>query len=393
MNFKNIFKSYLLLTVSLIAGQTVQAQEVFTIKGQLATNKQGKILLSYRLHDKNVLDSADVISGAFVLKNKIADPSFAVLYLNRPKVIGLENQGAADFQAFFLEGADVTIKGEDSLKYATITGGKSQKEFLEFEKMTKANQKQISDIQHAMVRFKKELNDTAMQQAQQEGIRLAEERARIDSIFIQTHLNSYVSFDMWRRKHRGTVDAKDQTQFDKFSNDVRNSEAGKIFQKRFEFVERLAAGRTAPDFMLKDSLGRSVTLSSFKGKNVLLLMWTDFPGFEQVAFNLTRIHNRLQNKNLAIVSVYYPNNIKSGNDFDVEWSNAVARNRMNYMIKLQDFDGLDGDKPISDFAKSYGLSWNELPIAYLIGPDGKIIERHLPLKDKELSLHIDKLIN
>jgi len=392
MILKNIFKSYLLLAAILIACQTAQAQQTFTINGQLATKKQGKVLLSYRLHDKNVLDSANVINGAFTLKNEIADPSFAVLYLNRPAVIGPENQGGADFQAFFLEPTVVSIKGGDSLKYAKIIGGKSQSDFLEFESTTKVNQEQIANIQREMVKYKRELNDTAMQSAQQQGIRLAAERSRIDSNFIKTHSDSYVAFDIWRRKHRGTLDPADKVQFDAFSNDVRNSEAGKAIQQRLEFADRLNVGRTAPDFILKDSLGKAVNLSSLKGKNVLLVMWTSFIGFEQVAFNLTRIHNRLQNKNLSIVGVYYPNNVNAGNDFSEEWLNAIKRYHMEFMLQLEDLEGLNGDTPTSDFAKSYGLRWNELPIAYLIDPDGKIIERHLPLKDKELSLHIDQLI-
>ena len=68
-------------------------------------------------------------------------------------------------------------------------------------------------------------------------------------------------------------------------------------------VEKLE-GRKAPDFTLKDINGNPVSLSSFKGKTVLLNFWATWcPPCRAEMSSMDKLSQMLKNKGLVILSV------------------------------------------------------------------------------------------
>ncbi|MDR0364094.1 MAG: peroxiredoxin family protein [Bacteroidales bacterium] len=125
-------------------------------------------------------------------------------------------------------------------------------------------------------------------------------------------------------------------------------------------AERLSAGNQAPDFMLSDENGKSVSLSDYQGKIVLLAFWSPR---ENVTPNnldmLKTMYDDYKKSGFEIVAVSIDNN-------EQMWKNSVASQNVSW-INLSDLKG-----NTSPVAKLYNLS-EKIPFYYLIDKNGKIL--------------------
>jgi peroxiredoxin len=392
MNSKTILKGSLPLILMSVIGSGAWAQHAFTIKGQLGADKQGKIMMFYKTGGKFKSDTSTVTNGAFVIKGEVTEPGIATMYLNKAEKITAENRAMVDAQTFSLEAADIKVSGKSDLKSAKITGGKSQADYTGLMEQYAPIQQKMAVLGQQMAEYKKNLNDTAILRVEKEFSALSLQKKAVDSAFIVKKPGSYLAYDMWQKKHRDIIDPDIEPEFMHFTAAVRNTTDGKKMADRIAIAKKLSAGNMAPDFTLTDTLGKPVALSSFRGKNVMLCFWsTDFIGFDIFTFNMGRINRRLHDKNFVILGVYYNNTNKRRDDMEFIKS-TIATAGMNWTT-LTDLHGITyTEGAISPVAKAYGLSLIELPQAYLIGPDGKIIARHLHLEDKELGKKMEGML-
>ena len=67
----------------------------------------------------------------------------------------------------------------------------------------------------------------------------------------------------------------------------------------------LSVGTTAPDFTAKDDMGKTVTLSEFKGKTVVLYFYPkdDTPGCTKEAQSFRDNHEEYQDKDIVVLGV------------------------------------------------------------------------------------------
>lgn len=121
-----------------------------------------------------------------------------------------------------------------------------------------------------------------------------------------------------------------------------------------------AAQEIAPDFTLSDVNGKKVSLSSFRGKIVLLDFWATWcePCLEELP-DLIRFQEAHKAQNFTLVGVA----------MDAEGASVVGpfvrQNKIPYPILISNGDLPDG-YPIPGF-----------PSAFLIDQNGKIVRRYL----------------
>jgi cytochrome c biogenesis protein CcmG/thiol:disulfide interchange protein DsbE len=145
-------------------------------------------------------------------------------------------------------------------------------------------------------------------------------------------------------------------------------------------VEPVDEGDIAPDFELKDADGKSVKLSSYKGKVVLLNFWATWCGPCKIEIPwFIDFERAYRDKGFAVLGV----------SFDEDGWEAVrpymAANKLNYRVLLGD------DKVDKLYGGSEGVS--SLPTTYMIGRDGKISSVHIGLvPKKEYEDDIQKLL-
>ena len=139
-------------------------------------------------------------------------------------------------------------------------------------------------------------------------------------------------------------------------------------------VERQSARKPAPDFMLRDASGKSVSLSSFKGKPLLLDLWaTKCGGCIKEIPSFIEIHHTYADKGLSVVGV----------SMDILYEDlkgpAEAWSLVNPFVEAHkvDYPILMGDDGIT---KRYSV--NALPVTYLIDRRGYIAATYVGVVDR-----------
>jgi peroxiredoxin len=139
-------------------------------------------------------------------------------------------------------------------------------------------------------------------------------------------------------------------------------------------VERQSARKPAPDFLLRDASGKSVSLSSFKGKPVLLDLWaTKCGGCVKEIPWFIEIHHTYADSGLAVVGV----------SMDILYEDlkgpVEAWSLVNPFIEVHkvDYPILMGDDAIT---KRYSV--NALPVTYLIDRRGLIAATYAGVVDR-----------
>lgn len=126
---------------------------------------------------------------------------------------------------------------------------------------------------------------------------------------------------------------------------------------------KMEPGKTAEDFTQSDVNGKSVSLSSFKGKYVLVDFWASWcsPCREEHP-NLVKAFNTYKDKGFTILGVSLDSG-KSG------WLNAISKDGLNW-TQVSDLKAFD-----NEVAKMYGIT--SIPQNFLVGPDGVIVAANL----------------
>ncbi len=137
-------------------------------------------------------------------------------------------------------------------------------------------------------------------------------------------------------------------------------------------------GASAPDFVLKDLTGKEVSLSSLKGKNVLLNFWATWcPYCRKERNHLNMIHAEYGERGLAIISVSIDRSIETV-------KNYMKKNPSEFPV-LSDSDGT--------VAALYNIAG--LPTSYFIDEEGIVKKKFTGFRDwtgKGSKQYIDKFL-
>jgi len=126
--------------------------------------------------------------------------------------------------------------------------------------------------------------------------------------------------------------------------------------------------KQAPDFALKDSDGKVVHLTDYKGKVVLLDFWATWCGPCKIEIPwFIEFQNKYGKDGLQVVGI-------STDDTQPKLKTYAAQMKMNYTI----LQGLDRD----DVQDAYGPLFG-IPVTIVISRDGKMCAKHVGLSSKE----------
>jgi peroxiredoxin len=154
-----------------------------------------------------------------------------------------------------------------------------------------------------------------------------------------------------------------EQRFNSLSEEVRNSEIGKGLATSISYFKVGAVGTNALEFTQNDVDGKPVSLSTFKGKYVLLDFWASWcKPCRMENPNVVKVFNKFKEKNFTVLGV----SLDQSKD---AWVKAIQSDKLtwNHVSDLQQWNNA--------VAQMYHIQ--SIPGNFLIDPTGKIVARDL----------------
>jgi thiol-disulfide isomerase/thioredoxin len=301
-------------------------------------------------------DSVAVKNGQFQFKGSVKEPvaCFVTVKRTHPK--------RPDYCIFYLENSTITLTGTDSVKHATVKGSLTDKENRELEAAVKP-------YTNTILRLMDEADtkpDSIRRRALSDSIQwLVKEIKAVRTKFAETHLNSFMGLYTFNTavldSYFDPVVA--EPLFHRFSPALKASELGKRTFEKIEAGKRRQTGVAITDFTQADLNDKPFTLSSLRGKYVLVDFWASWCApCRKENPHLIKAYNELKDKNFEVVAV----SLDSGK---APWEEAVKKDGLPW-IHVSDLKGWQ-----NEVAVKYGVT--AVPQNLLINPEGIIIARNL----------------
>jgi peroxiredoxin len=346
------------------------AQKNYTITGKInGLNQPAKVYLvtmqSNRFKDT---DSATVNNGQFTFTGSVTEPQAAIIRLrrlNKPEV-----QYRPDQLEFFLENSNISIAAADSIKNGTLSGSIADREHKDLEAITGLMIKTIINLQDEFGKTTKEgtkLYPLEVRKKAGESVqKIVEELRNVKLMFATSHPESFMGLYTFNGVlDQKFVPAEMESLFNNFSEVLKSSALGQKALERINIAKRAQTGAKVTDFTQNDINGKPFTLSSLRGKYVLVDFWASWcvPCRAENP-NVVKAYNELKGKNFEIVGVSldYPGG-------HAVWAEAVKKDGLPW-IHVSDLKGWK-----NEVALLYGI--NSVPQNLLIDPQGLIIGKNL----------------
>lgn len=353
---------WFLMMPALCISPRSQAQEkAFVIKGTVEGG-DGNAITLFNVDNNKKEDAAVIRNDQFELKGKANGLSvFAV---------SLKDSG---FPIFVVSsGADTTTINTSMKTYpqANIAGNAQtmamqeyQKEFDPLVALAKKINSESSTLDENDVAAAASLRKQAEafnQQMENTGI-----------AFIQYHPEAVASVFVLMNEMHTMQPQELLTLFNTLTDDIKNTRYGKIVQTNIQLMAATAVGADAPGFTMNNAKGEPVSLSSFRGKYVLVDFWASWCTYCRVENpNVVKAYNQFKNKNFTVLGVSLDNSREG-------WLTAIRQDDLPW-TQVSDLQGWSNAAALLYHVYS-------IPANFLIGPQGKIIAKNLrgaELEDK-----------
>lgn len=142
----------------------------------------------------------------------------------------------------------------------------------------------------------------------------------------------------------------------------------------------IAYGDKAPDFILSDINGSQVSLTSLKGKVVMLEFWATWcPPCKEAVPELNTVYEKYRGRGFVLLGV----SVDKGEDNRAAVSAYVRRHSITYPVLL------------ADSSTNGAYSVTSIPTSFIIDKDGKVVNKHIgfvPGSSDNLSKEIEALL-
>jgi peroxiredoxin len=324
------------------------------------------IYLSYRTADARVSDSTHLKNGKFQFKEKINEPTLAFL---RVKFAQKEGQKRPRYEGMqlFMEPGKMQIDIKDSLKFAKVSGSKSHKALEAFNDLQKPYNERATALSNQYREYAKAKDKDGMKKISDEFDELSKEKnEKVFHKYLMESPGSPIALYVLEQYAGYDIDpSKVEPLFKTLPASTRNLPSAVAFKKRIETAKKTGVGAYAMNFTQNDTLGNPVSLSSFKGKYVLLDFWASWCGPCRAENpNVVKAFNKYNDKNFTVLSVSLDQPGKKQS-----WLDAIHKDGLTW-THVSDLKFWD-----NAVAKQYGI--RAIPQNLLIDPTGKIIAKNI----------------
>ncbi|MFI2744314.1 thioredoxin-like domain-containing protein [Zhouia sp. PK063] len=363
---KNNKLIYGLLCISLLLACKNEKKEGYVIKGSLHDLPEHSIaVLSYTQKDTTITDSVTIKNGNFEFNGVVTSPAQAFISIRHGETFPVKSWNRDSF-SFFIENTQITLIGKDSIYHANISGSLLNDE-------TKTLDAQINPLRQKIQTLSRSLQGKPQDAAYMATVDTIKATGKkVETIahhFIVNHPNSYLALRTFANYELGyNFDPNvAENQFNQFSDTIKQTPLADKVWKKIDLAKKTSVGQKAMNFTQETVDGISFSLTSLKGKYVLVDFWASWcVPCRMENPNVVKAYQEYKNQNFEIVGVSLDEKKKN-------WEAAIKKDGLPW-IHVSDLKGWK-----NAVAQQYGIS--AVPQNLLIDPDGIIIAKNLRGED------------
>lgn len=397
MNYKAVAFILLLVVNYKCFSQLKTKESLFVINGRINEVNGEKIYLRYlNCEGRYIQDSAVVLHSRFLFSGCIYEPTPATLVRSKT-IFSVDDP---NYTNLYLEPGRLTVAIHvNEFKKLKVSGSKTQKKSELLSKRKTPITKRIDSTYQLILKNRESLStikDT--DQIRQKNERISSlteilsdmqlEIAALEVEFIRQNVTSYLSSELlFYNLERLSLDTIQQL-YSNLSSSVKKSRFGINVFEEITKKENSLIGSMAPDFSVNDVNQSSLTLSSFRKKNYVLLdFWASWciPCRESFP-HLKELYKKYSSSGFEIIGI--------SQDIDQNsWRQAILRDSLTIWKQCLIAEDLQstykGVKNPNDIIHKYYIP--SIPVKILINKEGVIIGRWQG-QSKENELSLDQLL-
>jgi peroxiredoxin len=372
MNKRNRIKSILSLLLLILPFLTAfsQIKNQVTIHGKISNNTFSAVTLFRVGQDVTELNKSTVsAAGEFTITQDITTADFYKLEFDKNNFIMMILKPG--------ETVEITSDATDIVKKLRLSGSKETMEIFANQyimESTKIKLDSINNLSYQAMANPKRDSLMTVYKSEYEKIELSKKTALTNFM-----LNNSSSLANLFLPESFSVDDNIEA-YIKMDEDLFKAYPDNFYvinlHNQVAAAKKLQIGSLAPDFTLPDTSGANVTLSSLRGKYVLIDFWASWcgPCMKEMP-NVIKLYNDFHSKGLEIMGVSLDKSRSS-------WLNAIRTKNLSW-IMVSDVKFWQ-----SEVVPLYNVS--AIPYTVLLDKEGKIIAKNL--RGEDLYNKVERLL-